>query len=298
MSFQIANLQSEIQNQRRWLRDAQDAAKRHARAADNARQKAQQLQQALTQANEKYQFQKAFSDEQLDTIKYLAARSAEPGNEGLREFSFKLYLLELCGAPYEQGLRGCGGYHWLDSLRMGLYRTPARALNREEMRLINLKLMVRAEFYTFAKITKKLNAFQGKVLEALTFGSDEYPQLRDPRLVEVVVREVKAHNEWIAQLEGAEEGDLRLQHDWEAERLAWWKENAAYLEATHTVPLFKAMLKENPAIRVDDFHAAGRIARDAGWHINRMEPSKYYTANTVAAFWDAPHSFCPQEVML
>jgi hypothetical protein len=239
----------------------------------------------------------SFAVESLNTVKELAARSAEPGNEALRELAFQLYVIDLCGAPYEYGIRGAKDHTWLDTLRNGLFPN-GRRLGKLDRREINLKLMVRAEFYTFAKITKKLNAFQTKVLEALTMQSNEYPRLRDPRLVDVVVREVKAHNDWIAKLEAAPQGDISLQTQWEKNRLAWWNEHVAYLHPDHTVPLFEAMLKKNPNIRVDDFHAAGRIARDAGWHINSMKPTKYYTDDTVACYRDSPKSFCPQEMML
>ena len=244
-------------------------------------------------------FNQDFAAEQLDEIKRLAARSAEPGNENLRELSFKLYLLELCGAPYDIGLRGVRGTpNWLESLRMGCHRNPQRPYSIEERRAINLELLVRAEFYTFAKITKKLNAFQTKVLEALTMSPQADARLRDPRLVDVVVQEVRAHNEWIAQLESAPEGDLSLQEQWEADRLIWWKQNAAYAEVTHTVPMFSAMLARNPEIRVDDFHAAGRIAKRAGWHINDMEPAKYYADRVACNYMDAPHSFATVRFML
>lgn len=252
---------------------------------------------AIDELNSSVRYFSKFASDQLDSVLELCSLSAEPGNEALRELAFKLYVIELCGAPYTYGINGAKGRNWLDTLRNGLF-PDGRRLTTNERRKINLKLMVRAEFYTFAKITKKLNAFQTKVLEALTLQSNEYPQLRDPRLVDVVVREVKAHNDWIAKLEAAPQGDISLQTQWEKKRLAWWNEHATYLHPDHTVPLFEAMLKKNPNIRVDDFHAAGRIARDAGWHINKNKPTKYYFDDTVAVCRDSPKAFCPQEMML
>ena len=158
--------------------------------------------------------------------------------------------------------------------------------------------MVRSEFYTFSKITKKLNAFQGKILEALTYPAESNKHLRNRTLVEVTVREVNAHNAWIAQLEGAPKGDVSLQTRWEAERLCWWRKHARYQEHDSTIPKFKIMIKSFPEIRVDDFHAGGRIARDAGFHINDLAPADRYIKNTVACFWDSPESFTPQDLML
>ena len=235
----------------------------------------------------------------LERIQTLEHQSAAPGVEALRQLALQMYIAELADANdyFPLVWEGQDGYNWLDSIRLGLHR-GGLPLTREEKRAINLKIMVRCEFWTFAKITKKLNAFQTKVLEALTHAKGSYPELRDPRLVDIVLREVKAHNDWIAQLEAAPKGDLTLQHRWEAERLAWWQQHAAYEKPVHTIPKFRAMQKKNPDIRVDDFHAAGRIARDAGWDLIDMKPGKYYVENTVACFFDGPRSFKPQDMML
>lgn len=235
----------------------------------------------------------------LNSIHTLETRSAAPGVEALRQLALQMYIGDLVGANSYFPLvwEGKDGYNWLDAMRMGLHRDGI-PLDRDEKRAINLKIMVRCEFWTFAKITKKLNAFQTKVLEALTHAKGSHPELRDPRLVDIVLREVKAHNDWIAQLEAAPKGDLTLQHQWEAERLAWWQQHAAYEQPKHTIPKFRAMLKKNPDIRVDDFHAGGRIARDAGWDMIDMKPGKYYVENTVACFFDGPRSFKPQDMML
>jgi hypothetical protein len=301
MNAQVISLQNQVSNLTRRMNEYARSANANARAVREWEAHANQLQakiNKLTPLVQEGEFYRKFIDDRMLHIKQLTERSCDPGDEALREYSFLLYVIELVGADYYSGFLGKDGYGAIETMARGLYDGGTGMLSIAKRREINLKLMVRAEYQTFAKITKKLCAFQTKVLEALTMQPGHHPELRDPRIVDVVLREVKGHNEWIAKLEAQPKRDMRLRDAWEAQRLAWWKKHAAYEKDDHCIPWFSAMLKKNPDIRVDDFHAGGRIARDAGIHINRLEPTKYYTDDTVAVYENSPNAFAPQNMML
>ena len=138
-------------------RERQNTSRANNRAR-NARHVANQLTDDINQANrtikklasqvkgeqENTEYYKNFALEKLNDIKELSQRSAEPGNENLRELSFKHYLIELAGSDPIFGWRGKIGYTWLQSLQQGHNRGPDHGIGEPltlgEKREINLKL--------------------------------------------------------------------------------------------------------------------------------------------------------------
>jgi hypothetical protein len=212
-----------------------------------------------------------------NTFKYiqeLIDRSDSPSNETMRELSLRLYVGELVGITPEFCIYNHQN-NW-----------PSANWSQSQKRAVNLKVLARAEWYSLDRFTYVLNTFQNTLLVAFGNPNKENEYLRDPKRLVVINREIKAHNELMA--EAKESTDGSVQKRWEMERVAFWKKHAFYPKAIHTVPTLD---RTKDSVWFDHYSAPGRIARDAGINIKTLELTNHYLDRPTMSMQDSPNSF-------